>query len=513
METKFIFFRFIFISAAAGVTVGVLVFIGIVVTLLWQKTNLVTPEKYHKAVAERLNNADAANVDIAWPWYCLFQLGADLRFIANRRARAYGATFTVPYRMIFEKMGVPSLFEVPLLAAIVPFAITYGVILVMANVLYLIVALVVVGLSRLCFVLLVRLLRGTEWLWATVHNAEASCPACYYVSPRPAYECPGCGSLHRDIRSGRLGVFERRCECGKIVPTMVIRSASQMIAVCQRCQEPLRKGAAAIRDVRIPIVGDVAAGKTRFMYATVDSLVAFGEKYATHITFPDSESNTLAERALDTVRSGRNTDKTDAELPRAFTFRVGSGASSSLIHMFDAAGEWYRGAANKEELGFLDASQGLVYIVDPFALGVVRAQVAGHAAARDPLAEAWGKDPDSTYSEVMSRVRGGGDASKRQRLAVVVSKADILGDCGVELPSDDRGLSSWLYDNGLHNLVTAAKHEFKEVKYYNVASIAADKASLANDPGRAVRWLLRSRGVKLPPEPGPVAVPEGASLT
>ena len=157
--------------------------------------------------------------------------------------------------------------------------------------------------------------RGAESSWHKLKRAEASCPHCYHVMPRPAYRCPGCAKLHRDLRPGRLGLFARRCDCGTLLPTMVLRAAWRLSAVCQKCTKPLRAGSGALRDVRIPIFGDTSAGKTRFLYAGLDSLVDTTSRAQIPLGFPDEESENQATVALDLIRSGHDTVKTSSGCP------------------------------------------------------------------------------------------------------------------------------------------------------------------------------------------------------
>jgi hypothetical protein len=343
----------------------------------------------------------------------------------------------------------------------------------------------------------VGLQRGAEFAWLRLRNGgEASCQDCNFVSPRPAYRCPGCSLLHRDIRPGRLGIFVRRCICGTRLPTTMLRAAWKLTAVCQRCEEPLRAGAAAVRDVRVPIFGDVSAGKTRFLYAALDSLVVDGEGGGPVVSFPDEQSREQGERALALIRSGQDTAKTSESLPRALSCRLGTGATGTLLHLFDAAGERYRAAAGGDDLGFLETGHGLVYVIDPFAIGPVRDRLSGHSGAAADLARGSAGDPQTAYDEVVARLRGGVEPGF-QRLAVVVSRADLLDRYGVELP-DGAGLAEWLYEAGLHNLVLAARNEFAEVRYFAVASQSSDRTGPGTDPGTPLRWLLAARGLKIP---------------
>jgi hypothetical protein len=190
--------------------------------------------------------------------------------------------------------------------------------------------------------------------------------------------------------------------------------------------------------------------------------------------------------------------KTSESLPRALSCRVGTGATGTLLHLFDAAGERFRTAASHDDLGFLETGHGLIYVIDPFAVGSVRDRLSGHSGASADLARGVAGDPESAYGEVVSRLRSGGVRPGSQRLAAVVSRADLLDDYGVDLPSDSDQIAEWLYEAGLHNLVLAAKNEFAEVRYFAVASLSTTRTSPGSDPGMPLRWLLRARGLKFP---------------
>src|SRR6185437_6563080 len=103
--------------------------------------------------------------------------------------------------------------------------------------------------ARLTSAATTLVLRGFERGWRSVRHSDASCPRCYHVTPRQAYQCSRCLRLHRDLRPGHLGLIFRRCNCGVLLPTMTLRAAWRLEAVCQRCGEPLRLGSAVLREV------------------------------------------------------------------------------------------------------------------------------------------------------------------------------------------------------------------------------------------------------------------------
>jgi hypothetical protein len=270
--------------------------------------------------------------------------------------------------------------------------------------------------------------------------------------------------------------------------------------VCKRCKAALPAGAGAVRDIRVPVFGDISAGKTRFLYASLSSLMVTAEDAGLGVDFPDEDSQEQAEFGLGVIRSGRETAKTSTNAQVALTCRLGSGRRSELVHLFDAAGEHFRSARRPDALRFLDDGQGLVYILDPFSIEAVRKQIGGVDAPAVRLAHAAAGDPELTYDEVASRLRDTGVPASRGRLAVVISKADLLRSAGLDLPAGSQAIAQWLWDHGVHNLVMAARRDFAEVRFYTVASQVISPGG-PDDPGAPLRWLLRVHGSRLPADP------------
>lgn len=480
------------VLAGAGLLLGLVISVLSVVAGLALRANVITPTAYR---AERMKAHPVRTgefwPDLAWPFYPLRQARTDLaRIEAERRAR-YGKLWKWPSRPIVWVLLLP------ISAAAVICLLVAGSTTVLLGALFTLVTVICAGVSAAVFAVTALVLRGIESSWHRMMRAEASCPHCYHVTARPAYRCPGCSRLHRDLRPGRLGLFTRRCECGMLLPTMVLRAAWRLTAICQRCGKPLRVGSGTLRDVRIPIFGDTSAGKTRLLYAGLESLIDTTSRAQIPLGFPDEESEDQARIALDVIRSGRNTVKTSFALPTALTCQVGQGVGSTLVHLFDAAGEVYRGPQMQDSLGFLDHGNCLVYVLDPFSIGSVRDHMAGQNATVIRLAHAAAGDPETAYGEVVSRLRDNGVAANRQRLAIVVSKADLLAAGGLELPEASDAIADWLMHSGVHNLVLSARREFAEVRYFAVASLAATETTRTYDPGAPLRWLLVSRGVRL----------------
>ena len=152
-------------------------------------------------------------------------------------------------------------------------------------------------------------------------------------------------------------------------------------------------------------------------------------------------------RASDVIRSGRDTAKTTTGMPFAVTCRLGTGRRATLVHLYDTAGENYRDAQLHDALGFLHEGHGLSTCWTrsrPHG----RNRLAGNNAAASGSPTPRPADPESAYTEVVSRLRDGGVPPDGQRLAVIVSKADLLRASGLEVPAGSAAIAGWLTQAG-----------------------------------------------------------------
>ncbi|MGH3625554.1 MAG: TRAFAC clade GTPase domain-containing protein [Sciscionella sp.] len=344
-------------------------------------------------------------------------------------------------------------------------------------------------------------LRAGDQLVRSLRKASGSCPRCYHVTSLPAFACDGCGRLHRDIRPGRLGGAWRRCGCGTVLPTTVLRVARRIPAQCPRCTERLRAGAAVVTDIRLPVFGPVSAGKTRLVYA---GLLALRDGVAANggtLDFVDEESQQAFDNGAAVISTDADTVKTSAgELPHAITARFTAARRRALLHLFDAAGEFYADREDNSDLEFLDHAQGLVFVVDPFSVPWVRDQL-GKVDASSLVARAnpASEDPERVYHVTTKRLRDYGVNTRKRKLAMTVVKADLL--TGLPLAE---GLSpehgrEWLIQAGLDNLVLSAERDFGEVRYFVVASKSGVPAGDGFSPANPLRWLAAGAGLEMLP--------------
>ncbi len=491
------------VAGQIGLLLGFVLFGLTLHKSLWQDVQLFTPDQFH---AEQLKASppgpDGIEPDLAWPLYSVRQADVDRTLVRKNLRALYGRVWKWPLDTFYRGYHGPLwAWWIPLL----PFTFAVNVFLLMAGLsawlsywVYWAVVAAIKWIDRTVGRLVRLWMRDMEARRRKTRHAQAACMECMHVTQWPAYRCPSCARPHHDINPGKLGTFARRCACGASFPTLASRAAWRTIAECKRCKKALPEGSGAVRDIRIPVFGDTNAGKTRFLYASLNSLMDDAERAGIPITFPDQAIGEEVRRGREVVVAGQNTPKTSPGAGRvAISLRLREGQQSDLIHMFDAAGEDYSEAQKYEKLRFLDDSQGLAYVLDPFSIEAIREQLGSQQGDLLMAAQAAENDPDLAYGEVISRLRDGGVSVSAQRLAVVVSKADLLRRAGLDVPSESAAIEDWLVKAGLQNLVLAMGREFAEVRYFAVASLDVS-ASLPDEPSVPLRWLLAAHGVRLP---------------
>lgn len=489
--------------------IGALMAVGsAILTLTGRKgaPRLITPDDVlgNKGVLPKRRGDTAFERDWAWPTYFTAQARVDLVRVWRADAELLGRGWSWIRETAADswpgRIGAALLF-VPLWSGVSAGALAATAAILLVSTF----ALVVLWIA---WAVPTGLLRATDQLIRRLRKASASCQTCYHVTSLPTFACLGCGKPQRDIRPGRLGGIRRRCGCGRVLPTSVMRMAGKTSPSCPRCGETLRSGAAIVTDVRLPVFGPVSAGKTRLVYT---GLLAIRDGVAANggvMEFVDEDSEQAFDAAVSLIGAGGDTVKTPfGELPRAVTARYTAGRRRALLHLFDAAGEFYADRDDNTDLEFLDHAQGLVFVIDPFSIPWVRdhlgatSDIVSRAA---PASEA----PERVYHVTAKRLLDYGVATTKRRLAVAVVKADLLAGLPLAAGLEPGNVRSWLERAGLDNLVLSAEREFGDVEYFLVSSLTGIPMSDPRSPAGPLAWVIGGSGLQLWPDqsrPEPVA--------
>jgi hypothetical protein len=330
-------------------------------------------------------------------------------------------------------------------------------------------------------------------------NIRMVCPNtnCYERVRYPSYECPGraCSRRHRDVRPGPFGILRRHCECGTRMKTLLLFGSAQMDAFCPHGKS-LEHRPGKTAEIVLPFFGAIGAGKTRLLFSMVTQLLLWSQEAA-----PGRE-RFVAELA-DTATTGKLADadkwlsqdsatgKTPAELPRAYLIRMTAGHDRRLLHMFDAAGEFFHTPGRTQELRYLNKAQTFILVIDPLSVEAFWDRLLPEQQAELKAVRSAAPSPELAYQQAHQEIEAMGVRLKKARLAVAFSRADLIGT-----PGDD--VAAWATDElGLGNLVRSVRLNFREACFFHTAAVMTDDVMHASIPA-LLRWVLARNSINPP---------------
>jgi hypothetical protein len=341
-----------------------------------------------------------------------------------------------------------------------------------------------------------------------LRNIRMFCPEpdCYERVPYPGYECPNpdCPRRHRDVRPGRFGIVRRRCRCGTGMNTLLLFGSSRMNAFCPYCGRALEHHPGRAPEIVLPFFGATGAGKTRLLFGMVTQLQNWDQAGALPVSFGDSITSRELSLAAQILRSQTATTATATNLPRSYVIRLAPPGRNRVLHMFDAAGELFYTAERTQELRYLNKARTFILVVDPLSVPGFWDQLPpSQQAALDQL-RSTAPSPQLAYDQAHQEIEAMGVRLRSARLAVVFSRADLIGRPGGDI-------ATWATEVlGLGNLVRSARLNFRETRFFFTAAVMTDEVMHPTIPV-LLRWVLAREGIEVPEETGgaeDIEVPE-----
>jgi hypothetical protein len=278
--------------------------------------------------------------------------------------------------------------------------------------------------------------------------------------------------------------------------TLLLFGSAQMDAFCPHCGKSLEHRPGKTAEIVLPFFGAIGAGKTRLLFSMVTQLLLWSQEAA-----PGRE-RFVAELA-DTATTGKLADadkwlsqdsatgKTPAELPRAYLIRMTAGHDRRLLHMFDAAGEFFHTPGRTQELRYLNKAQTFILVIDPLSVEAFWDRLLPEQQAELKAVRSAAPSPELAYQQAHQEIEAMGVRLKKARLAVAFSRADLIGT-----PEDD--VAAWATDElGLGNLVRSVRLNFREACFFHTAAVMADGVMNTSIPA-LLRWVLARNGINPP---------------
>jgi hypothetical protein len=399
--------------------------------------------------------------------------------------------------LIGDAFDEANLFTVPLgIAGAIGLAVGTAVGAIITAVLAL-VHLAVVGISAVVVRATGTVLRGVDSAMLWVKNVRMVCPHCFERVAYPAYDCPGdhCTRRHRDVRPGRFGILHRRCQCGTRMSTLLLFGSSKMAAFCPHlgCEGSLEHRPGEAPEIVLPFFGATGAGKTRLLYSMVTQLHLWADQHQLTAEFGDSSTARELDVADELLRSGRTTIGTTGELPRAHIIRLILKKGIRILQLYDAAGERFYNTDRTQELRYLNKARTFILVIDPLSVEGFWQQLSASTQAELKSLRSTAPSPDLAYQQTHQQIEAMGVQLRKARLAVVFSRADLIGTPATGDVAD------WARSElGLGNLVRSTTQNFKEAHYFRTAAVMDSGGLVHESIGALMRWVLARDGVELP---------------
>lgn len=332
----------------------------------------------------------------------------------------------------------------------------------------------------------------------------------------PSYVCSDaeCSEVHRDVSPGPLGLRSRICVCAEVLPMTVSEAAKTLTALCPYCDKVLPPGSGGRRVVVAPVFGSVGAGKTQFLAASLAALRRRSRQDPGDVTvaaLSDAASDMLA-TAVNAVESGGMVHKTPVQAqPSGAPFLIERAGEDLELHLMDASGEKFVRSEESRSLAYLDIADTLIFLLDPLALQEMREKLVISGLPRE-IQVAQGT-ADGAYGSVVDRLRDSGDDLRKKRLAIVLTKADVVNAVvpDTPIPGESEGIRDWLHEHGGDALVRRSELDFAQRRFFAVDSAHVLGPDSPLQPLRVMDWVVSNHGgaplthsEKLPPaEKGP----------
>jgi hypothetical protein len=420
--------------------------------------------------------------DPAYPHYLLVQVWRDALAIERR---------TVPWCVAQARWAIATLTEtlLPMPQGLVLFPLWSGLCAGIAiSALPLAVAALAFGVATAAtavaglavWSVCVTVLGAVERVWMAYRRILLACPhaGCYQRFALPEYACPKCEERHSRLVPGRLGAFRHVCRCGTRLPTTILLGRFRLGAYCPHCRRRLPGRIGRARVEPLPFVGGPAAGKTTLMFLAVRALRASAAGAQGRAEFVEARDARAYAGAVAELDRGERLAKTGPELPAATMLDLTLPAAHRILYLFDPAGELHTGATRVERLRYLDHGEALLFVIDPFALPELRLALSSEERRLvDDATATSEEDPSDTLQRLLAELRSRDDQGRQRRIAVVVTKADVLRrtSAGDGLDGDAR---AWLEGLGLGNTIRTLERTAGEVRYF-ASGLDSPPAALA----------------------------------
>ena len=349
-------------------------------------------------------------------------------------------------------------------------------------------------------------------IYLTRKKIFTACHECKEKSLIPTYICPKCDAEHTNLTPGVYGILHRTCTgkvpgayCGEVLPTTFFNGRRNLKAICPHCRTPLSDRESV--PICIPVVGGRSVGKTAFITAFSKDFI---EKIAPAQSWETEFYNSKKEEIYNQIEQDYNSGDTRmTERPQdinkassvSFSFFV-KGAPFTperLVHVYDIAGEVFTDSTENEMQKQYEYCQGIVLMIDPFAIPSVRSRCEDQLTSVD-IAGIGKADIGGIVDSFLNKLREVTGLSDNKMasvpLAVVIGKIDSanlsqeIGEPAVKekMASDpmrfkdfydtqDYLCRRFLRENGMESFLNNVELKFKDNRFFACSAIGHTRST------------------------------------
>jgi len=349
--------------------------------------------------------------------------------------------------------------------------------------------------------------------------------ACHHCKEKfliPIYFCPQCGAEHDNLTPGVYGILKRTCKCGHKLPTTGFNGRKNLEAICPGCGHRLMDRES--RPICIPVVGGRSVGKTAFITAfSRDFIETVAPANNMEIEMYDRKKEGIYREITHDYLNGstRMTDRPQSlNMPSSVSFsffvKHPQLKPERLMHVYDIAGEVFTDNAENEVQKQYEYCQGIVLMIDPFAIPTVRHKYEELLEPED-IAGIGKADINTIVDSFLNKLREVTGLSDRKMatvpLAVVISKIDSagleqdVGDMAVKklmaaepdrftdyYDTMDYLCRQFLRENGMESFLNNVSIQFKTNRFFSCSAIGHTRDKGQYRPSGVMapmEWLVR----------------------
>ena len=368
----------------------------------------------------------------------------------------------------------------------------------------------------------------TDRIYLTKNKIFTACHECKEKSLIPTYICPKCGAKHTDLTPGVYGILHRTCTgedpdsfCGQKLPVTFFNGRRDLKAICPSCSTPLSDREAI--PICIPVVGGRSVGKTAYITAfSTDFIENVAPQNGWDIEFYNERKEEIYNEITRDYQSG-NTRMTErakdinqtSSISFSFFVKGKEFKRERLIHVYDIAGEVFTDNSENEIQKQYEYCQGIVLMIDPFAIPEVKYKYESQLTAEDKAGI--GKaDINEIVDSFLNKLREVTGLSSQKMssvpLAVIIGKVDSadldreIGDTAVKnkiaedpetfndyYNTQDYLCREFLRKNNMEGFLSSVDLKFKDNRYFACSAIGHTRGHGKYNPQGVLppmQWLF-----------------------